>query len=195
MISDFILGLVALYIFSQIRLLSKRWGVFFLFMGLSAIIGAAYHGFSEVGELYRYLSWSLMSVSLVFALLAVYKSINSKILSWLFIFKSAMLLYFAITFTNFNFMVLDTFISLFGFVVIGNALYLKYLSNWISYGILLSFVSVFFIAFKINVHPEYLTFNDLGHYITIFSLLLISKGVKEDALGKILKGSKVTTKS
>lgn len=156
------------------------WSLFFLFMGLSALVGGIFHGVETIGEGFRFLSWSLLSISLLFALFAAYSDKAHKQLKIFFIFKSALLLGFSIYLVNFNLMVIDTALSLLGFVFLGNLFYLKNMSKWISFGILVSLVSVFFIVNKIIIDPQYLTYNDIGHYITILSLMSMSKGVYED---------------
>jgi hypothetical protein len=146
-----------------------------------------YHGFFENLELLRFLSWGLFSMSLIYAQLAVYQNIKNILVKVVFILKSTVLLYFSIQTVSFGFLIIDSIFSLFGFVVIGNLLFLKSISNYISYGILVSFASVFTVVYKINIHPEYLTQNDIGHYITLFSLAIMSKGIREDSLLYSLK--------
>ncbi len=85
------------------------------------------------------------------------------------------------------FMVFDTLLSLLVFIVIGNLIFIKSLSKYISYGILISLSSVFFIVFQVNSDSQYLTYNDIGHYITIITLSFISKGAKEDFIKDNLK--------
>jgi hypothetical protein len=189
MISDLILSLFAFYFYAKHRIISPYWGNFFLFMALSAIIGSMYHGATELGELVRFTSWGMVSVSLIFGLMAVYKNLNSKYLNWFFIIKSTIFLFLSIHYSVFYFIVIDTAVSLLGFVALGDWLYLKSNSKWITYGILLSLVSVLFIVLKFSFDPNYLSTNDIGHYITILSLMLISKGVREDSLKELGKRS------
>ena len=182
MISDLVLSLFAFFFFFQHRLTSKKWSLFFLFMGFSSFVGAMYHGFLETYELFRFLSWGLFSATLIFAQLAAYQYEKNKLIKAIFVLKSIVLLFLSIQNASFGFMVVDTILSMFGFIVIGNLLFLKSLSKYISYGILISFLSVFVVVFKMNIHAEYLTQNDIGHYISIVSLAVMSKGVQEDVL-------------
>jgi len=182
MVSDLVLSLFAFFIFSQLRIISRKWSLFFLFMGISSFAGGIYHGFFETVELLRFLPWILFSAALVSAQLAAYQNVKSNLVKTIFTIKSAALLILSIQNVSFNFLVIDTILSLFGFIVIGNFFFLKSLSKYISYGILISFLSVFVVVFKINIHPEFLTQNDIGHYITIITLFVMSKGVREDAL-------------
>jgi len=78
-------------------------------------------------------------------------------------------------------MITDIAISLLGFVVIGNSFFIKGISNKISLGIMISISSAIIVVLKLNIHPEYLTANDIGHYISIISLLYISKGIGESS--------------
>jgi len=162
-------------------------------MGFSAFVGGIYHGFPEAGEQYRFLSWSLLSVSLIFAQLAAYQNIKNISLKLFFILKSVLLLFISIKTTSFGFMVIDMAISMLGFIVIGNLLFIKLLPVNISYGILISLTSAFFVVFKICISPEYINYNDIGHYISILSLFVISKGVHEDSLKYL--SEKLTSKT
>lgn len=187
MISNFTLGFFAIYLFSQNRLLSKYWSLFFLFMGLSAFVGGFYHGIEGIGEEVRFLSWSLVATAVVFAQFDVYKNVESKKLKWFFVIKAAVFLYLAIYYSNFSFMIIEFVISLIGFVIIGNWLGYNSISNLITYGVFISISSIVFKVLDTNIHPEYLTANDIGHYITVISLIVMSKGVKEDAVKLTLK--------
>ncbi len=180
MISDLILSLFAFQIFFQLKRISKKWSLFFLFMGFSATIGGIYHGFPHIGETYKYLSWAFLSLSLIYALLAAYENVKGRVFNYLFTIKSLLLLLLSIYYDKFDFMIIDIAASMLGFIIIGNMLYLRSLSNYITYGIMISFVSAFFVVAKISFHSEYLNYNDIGHYITILSLLVISKGVRKD---------------
>ena len=191
MISDLILSLFAFYFYSEHRITSRKWSFFFLTMGLSAFIGGIYHGFNEIGELFRFLSWGLLSASLYFAVWSVYHQYLNLLLKSIILVKSLLLFLLSVYYVNFIFMVIDTGISLLGLIVIGNFFFLKSLSKYISYGILISLSSVVFIVFKISFHSQYLTFNDIGHYISILSLFLISKGVTQDYVKSLTETNKV----
>ncbi len=191
MLSDLVLGIFAFYFYSRHRVLSKYWSYFFLFMGFSAIVGGLYHGLDMIGEQFRFLSWSFLAVSIVFAQFAGYKAIDNKALKWLFVMKAMLFLSLSIYNVNFGFMIVEMIISLVGFVILGNLFYLKSMSNTIAYGILISFSSVFFIVFKISIEPNYLTANDLGHYVSVVSLMVMSKGISEDSIKGVLKKRKV----
>ena len=182
MISDFILGLFAFYFFIQNRNISKNWSMFFLFMAVAAFIGSAFHGNPDIGQQFRFLSWSVLSASLIFAQLATYERLKSFSLNMLFVVKSVLFLSFAIHYSEFMYMVTDIAISLLGFVVIGDLWVFKSPSKKITYGILISISSALIVTLKLDIHSEYLTANDLGHYISIISLMYISKGVGETVL-------------
>ncbi len=191
MISDLVLSLFAFYLYSQHRITSRKWSLFFLTMGLSAFIGGIYHGYNEIGEPFRFLSWGLLSASLYFAVLSVYHQYLNLLLKSIVLMKSLLLFFLSVYYVNFIFMVIDTAISLLVIVVFGNFFFLKSLSKYISYGILISLSSVVFIVFKISFHPLYLTYNDIGHYISILSLFLISMGVTQDYMKSLTKTNKV----
>ncbi len=181
MVSDFILGIFAFYFFYMNRTLNKNWGFFFLFVSIAAFVGSAFHGGFIAAEYARFVPWTILSASLIFAQLATYEKVNSKTLNLFFVFKSALFLSLAISYSEFLFMVTDIAISLLGFVVIGNSFFIKGISNKISLGIIISISSAIIVVLKLNIHPEYLTANDIGHYISIISLLYISKGIGESS--------------
>ncbi len=191
MISDLVLSLFAFYFYFQHRITSRKWSLFFLTLGLSAFTGGIYHGYYEIGELFRFLSWGLLSASLYFAVLSVYHQYLNLLLKNIVLMKSLLLFFLSVYYVNFIFMVIDTAISLLVIVVFGNFFFLKSLSKYISYGILISLSSIVFIVFKISFHPLYLTYNDIGHYISILTLFLISKGVTQDYTKSLTKAIKV----
>ena len=191
MISDLVLSGFAFYLYFQHRILNRNWSFFFLFMGVSALIGGLYHGFDFIGEEFRFLSWAVLSISLIFAQFAAYKSVDNKALKWFFVQKAALFLFFSIFYASFTFMIIDMVISLIGFVILGNIFYLKNMSNLITYGILISLSSAVFVIFKINLDSNFFMANDLGHYVTVISLFVMSRGVREDTLKTIFEREKV----
>lgn len=186
MISDIVLSIFAFYLFNVHRSTNPKWSMFFLFMGVSAFIGGIYHGYNIIGEPFRFLSWACLTVALLFAQNATYKHINNKLVKILYTSKSIILLFLSINTGDFSFIVIDTAISMLGFIVIGNTFFLRSSSKYINYGILISISSAFFVVSKTSLHAEYFTCNDIGHYITILSLLVISKGVREDYINDIV---------
>jgi uncharacterized protein DUF6962 len=180
MVSDLILSMFAFYFFFQHRNVCKKWSLFFLFMGLSAFIGGIYHGYPGIGEQFRFISWTLLSISLINAQLAAYSNVKNNTLKLVLVTKSILLLILALQNVNFTLMIIDTAFSMLGVIVLGNILFLKSLSNYITYGILISLTSVFFIVFKISLNPKYLNYYDIGHYISILSISFMSWGIKKD---------------
>ncbi len=180
MISDLILSFFAFGFFYKLKDMDANWSLFFGFMSLSAFSGALYHGFNNLGESLRFFSWSMLAVSIIFAQRASYLEYNSKILNAIFILSGIIFLSLSIVYSNFIFMVINMIIGLFGFVVLGGLIFLKDNSKKIIIGILISFSSVFFVITKTSIHDEYLNYNDIGHYISILSLYIVTLGVRED---------------
>ena len=181
MISNIVLGTFALLYFMLTGISVKHWSLFFLFICLSAFSGAVYHNDVSNGEIFRFFSWGLLSVALLFALQATYFHVDNKLLKIFFIFKSLLLLSLAISNADFIFMAIDTFISLMVFIVIGNYIYLHNVSRWKIYGIVISVSSALIFVNQIVLHKDYLTPNDIGHYISVISLFFIMIGVREDS--------------
>lgn len=180
MLSDLVLSIFSFIFFYKLKDLDLNWSLFFAFMSMSAFTGAIYHGFIFLGEGLRSFSWAMLAVSIVFAQRASYRDYESKFLNWIFIFNGLFFYSLAIYYLDFIYILFNIIVGLFGFVVLGGMIYLKNNSNKIIYGILISFTSVFFVISKINIDDDYLTFNDIGHYISIISLYIITLGIKED---------------
>jgi len=179
MISDLVLGIFVIVFFIFLVKKNIKWSLFFLFMGISAFAGSFWHGyFDETNNLLRFISWTFLSLSLLFPAFELYK--NSKILKIFFIVISVILLFFAIYYCNFLFMDINAVIVMLGFVLVKSIIKSK--SNkayvFIYLGILISLISVFF-QIKRYSFAEYLNFNDIGHYITIVSLSIIYIGVNK----------------
>ncbi len=191
MISDFVLSIFAFGFYWKLRNMHQNWSLFFAFMSLSAFTGAIYHGFTFLGEGLRFLSWVMLAVSIIFAQRASYDEYKSILLNWIFILSGVIFTSLAILNSDFIYMVIDMMVGLFGFVVLGSLIYLKDNSKKIIYGILLSFSSVFLVLAKVNIDDKYLTFNDIGHYISIISLYIMLLGIKENVSQEYLLEKKV----
>ena len=179
MISNIALGLASLYFFGLHKSKNRYWAFFFLAMALAAFVGGIYHGFPELGMQSRFISWSLLSVALFFAQWAVFsKKINNYLLIF-FLLKGIILLSFAITNVDFLYLIIDSLISMLGFVILGNLLIIKESYKLINIGIFISIISAIISRMELSLNPDYLNYNDIGHYITIISLLLISQGVSK----------------
>ncbi len=179
MISDLILGIFAVIFCVLLFKKNANWSLFFLFMGISAFAGGFWHGyFDETNNLLRFISWTFLSVSLLFPAFELYK--NNKILKIFFIVISVILLFFAIYYCDFLFMEINAVIVMLGFVLVKSIIKSKRNKAYVFIysGILISLISVFF-QIKRYSFAEYLDFNDIGHYITIVSLLVIYIGVNK----------------
>jgi len=177
MISNIALGLASLYFFGLHKSKNRYWAFFFLAMALAAFVGGIYHGYPELGTHFRFISWSLLSIALFFAQWAVFnKKINNYLLIF-FLLKGVVLLSFAIVNADFLYMIIDSLISMFGFVILGNLIFFKDSYKLINIGIFISVISAIISRMEFTLHPDYMNHNDIGHYITIISLYLISLGV------------------
>jgi len=179
MLSNVILGLAALYFFSLHRSINRLWGFFFLSLSLGAFIGGIYHGNPEIGNQPRFFSWAFLSIALFFAQWAVFQKNANLLLLFFFILKGIILLIFSIIYVDFVYLIYDSIISMIGFVFVGNLIFIKEPYRLINIGISISIISAIISRMKVSLDPDYLTHNDIGHYITIISLLLISRGVNK----------------
>ncbi len=179
MISNIILGLASLYFYNLLRNKNKLWAFFFLAMSLAAFIGGIYHGYPESGNIARFISWAFLSTALFFAQWAVFRNKTTTLLLIFFLLKGITLLLLAIIYVDFVYLIIDSIISMLGFVFIGNLIFIKESYKLINIGISVSIISAIISQMKITIDPDYLTYNDIGHYITIISFLLIARGISK----------------
>jgi hypothetical protein len=197
-LTDFILALLCLLFYfkvtkSRIEKGINNWRLFFLFMGISTLLGGITHAFLENHESAVYLSfWLTMQLasglSIYFAQLATIRSIpNAKIPLYRSEQKSMLLcriqfLVFAtlvLIFQNFLVVVIN---STLGFLMV---LYIHALSGkkygnrpagWIAAGITISFLTAIVYSLKISVN-DWFNFKDIAHVIMMVSICFIFYGV------------------
>ncbi len=183
LITDIILGIVAI-ILSKKLFNNKNydWGYFMLFMGLSAIIGSFGHGFSYVfGDSLKIISWIILNISILFAekeTLNFLQLKNKKLLKIAFIIQFIVFSALAAYFNSFTYIKISVVIGLLGFVMITNIITsFNTQRKYLVYGILVSLSSIFIHWKKISIDEQWFNHNDISHIITIFSILLMYKGV------------------
>lgn len=180
MVSDLVLGLISIVFFIFIVKRSFNWSMFFLVMGVSAIFGGIWHGFfTETNNSFRYLSWTFLTASILFPAFELYKNLKN-IFNLGFVIISSVLLFLAIHYSDFVYMEINAIIIMLGFVFFKSIVNSKQNKNYllINLGIFISLVSVFFQIKKYSF-SEYFDYNDIGHYITALSLLVIFIGVRK----------------
>jgi len=187
MISNIILGFASLYFYRLHRKDNRFWAFFFLSIALAAFIGGIYHGFPKEANLLRFVSWSFLSSALFFAQWAVFSKKSNSLLFVFIFLKDIFFLFLSIIYIDFGFLIADSLISMIGFVVFGNLFFTKEPFKWINIGIFISIIAAIVSRTRLTLEPNYLNYNDIGHYITIISLWLISIGV-----GNLINVSKKT---
>ena len=196
-ITDFILAVLCTFFYARFSANNKEdgsyyWKRFFLFMGISTLIGGITHAFLEDHNTRTYsifwLSMQLFSgLSVLYCQIATIHSIpNTKIP----IYRSvkASLLFCRIQFFVFAIAVLffQNFIvvvsnSTLGFLLV---LYIHALSGrkygnrpaaWIALGIMVSFLTAIIYTLKISIN-QWFNFKDIAHVIMMISLSFIFYG-------------------
>lgn len=196
--TDFILAFLCLLFYYRYSSATSEKGIiywkrFFLYMGLSTLIGGFTHSLFEnhtsLAYIFCWLGMQLCSVLSVYqAQMATIFSISNPKIP---IYKSAQksiylcqiqLVVFCIAtiyFKNFLVVVINSTI---GFLLV---LYIHALSgkkygnkaaSWIALGITVSFLTAFVYAFKISVN-DWFNFKDIAHLIMAISIIFISIGV------------------
>ncbi len=171
---------------------TNKWKLFFLFFGLSTLVGAFSHAlFKEhSGIAYKsfWLSMQMLNLFAVFtAQLATYYSVlleNKHKKIWLNSYFIQLVI-FAVAvfiFQNFLVVVLDNAIGLIPVLI----LHLKHRNQnegykGIANGILISFLTGIVHGTKLTFHA-YFNFNDIAHVLIMISLYYIYSGVKKITL-------------
>lgn len=167
----------------------KYWKAFFLFFGISTLVGGCSHALFAIHEGLGYKSfWIAMQVLNGFAVysaqLATYHTVLQKTESRE-IWKQSyaiQLIVFLITvfiFQNFLVVVLDNAIGLIPIMIL-HFMDLKNprASKLIANGILISFLTAFVHGTKLSIHA-YFNFNDISHVLIMISLSVVFLGVSK----------------
>lgn len=167
----------------------NKWKMFFLFFGLSTLVGAFSHALfkehSGAGYKSFWLSMQVLNLLAVFsAQLATYHSVlleNKHNKVWLYSYYTQLILFTVAVFVFHNFLVvvLDNAIGLIPVLI----LHLKNRKQAEGYkgianGILISFLTGIVHGTKLTFHA-YFNFNDIAHVLIMISLYYIYSGVKK----------------
>lgn len=193
-LTDLLLAFSCFYFFFSIQKIEvnvifiNHWQKFFLFLGVSTLLGAIAHSIFEKEKSTVYDSvWISMQIfaglSIFYAQAAAFRQLRNPKHRRLFLSLSLVQLLIFIPsifyFFDFRVVALNSFIALVQLVIV---FFPKNFENWIyktyiSFGFFISFLTVY-------VHNQKLSFskwfnhNDISHLIMYLSILLIFRGIK-----------------
>lgn len=166
---------------------TRSWGIFFLMLGVSSLVGVVVHGFSYyMNERTHFWVWILMgtaqNVGISFAQLATAQHYFPREIRWIRLLILAQLIA-----TTFCFIYFETYEAAklhvaFGLLpVMGWNIYQFIKRNkpagWIALGIIISALTAAVHSFKISLGPWF-NFNDIAHLLIVTSILVMYRGVK-----------------
>ncbi len=184
-LTDVIVSILCIYICVTLRKntlsdIQKMWTLFFLFFGLSTLVGGCSHAFYQIHEGVGYkLFWLTMQIfngaAVMFAQLATYTKKAKQILVIQFI----VFVFAVLFFQKFIVVIINNIISLIPVMLLNFQKEKKAIFNKkIAYGILISFAPALIHGFKISFHT-FFNYNDIAHIFIMLSLYIIFSGVNE----------------
>jgi hypothetical protein len=190
--TDYIITIIAIIYFKKLSAdneVIKNWRLFFLFIGLSTLLGGTSHALFPIHDGWQYKSfWLPMQIvngfAVYFAQKATLVSVlkNSKRYSiWKLSYMIQLIVYLVVL------MIVQKYII----TIIDNALGLipimiLHLSskpkeeyyNYIGYGIAISFITAIVHGLKFSLHAHF-NYNDIAHIFIIISLTVMFLGLKK----------------
>ncbi len=163
---------------------AKGWKHFFFWMGVAAALGAVAHGFHfALSNEVKILSWNFLIISILAAELQAFEELGWQSV-WLraaVVLKAALFIGLCWYTGKFGVSVIDVAIGML-VIVTGTQItrYRKHpaASRWIIGGILFSAIPAVVQRQHLVIDPVWLDHNDLGHYLSALSLLMIYWGIK-----------------
>jgi hypothetical protein len=192
-LTNMFIGAFCLYAFLKLRRykmsLSSQWSFFFLFIGISSLVGSLAHGahFQLGDDFFRTTVFLMNAVSLI-AIYFCFKAANTwfsmkknepnKYITYLVILWIAILL--VISYVKGNFVLIKVHAG----IVLTYSLIVHIITHkrgfagsaYIAGGILISFLSIVVHSLKWSLH-EWFNYKDISHIIMLISLMFIYKGV------------------
>lgn len=165
----------------------KSWSLFFLFIGLSSLIGVVVHGFSFYTPLRTHFwIWVVMglvqNVGVSFAQIATAQRYFPRQSKWIIALVLIQFIVAGLAFIHYeHYKWVKWHIALGLLPVMGWYFYrwsngdLK--AKWIAIGIAISGITVAVHSFKISISEEWFNFNDIAHLLIVASLLVMVKGL------------------
>lgn len=170
--------------------ISRHWGIFFLLMALSSLLGSLTHGIhDQLGVTFLKTSWFLMnSVSLIgiyffYRAAFIYSNLQKENTTQIFNYAALVWIITLLVITFF----LNSFllIKIHAGIVLLYSLIVHFItfrnkhagSGYIVAGIIISFLSIVVHSLKFSF-GEWFNYKDISHVIVLTSMILLFKGVK-----------------
>ncbi|HBH07622.1 MAG TPA: hypothetical protein DDX92_13565 [Flavobacteriales bacterium] len=182
LVSDAVLGVAALTMSRGMR--NSNWRIFFIFMGVSALLGAIGHGFLfTLSTSFRILAWNFLAVAIFFGEMAAFDHLgkSTKWIVYTLMGKVILVIGLSWVYRSFTISIINAGIGFLG-IVLGIYAYTysksRDKSKWIIAGALSIIFPALVFWLDVNAIPKYLNANDLGHYLTIIPLYFIYRGAR-----------------
>lgn len=166
----------------------RYWRFFFLFVGLSSMVGIVVHGFSfYTPERTHFWIWivmgSVQNLGISFAQLATSRQYFPKQYKWISALVLAQyVLLVAFFIHSEDYKAVKWHVAIGMLPVMGWNVYRwikkEASAKWITLGVLVSGLTAAVHGFKISISLQWFNFNDIAHVLIVISLFLIYKGVK-----------------
>jgi len=183
--TNIILALICAWMFKKEHSLNGLWAMFFLFLGLSTLIAAVGHGYSELSDNpVKFWSRAFAIVSVYFGGMASLSSLGEKrIREWLKWILSIQALAFFLWLTLDNTFLPIKLSSLFGLGLIVLGLHLYSFSRfsfkqdlWIIGGIVVNASAAIVNTYKWSFGPNF-SYHDIGHVIMMVGIFIMYRGI------------------
>jgi hypothetical protein len=193
--TDLIITILAFAYFRNLNSkdeVTKNWRLFFLFLSLSTLAGACSHAFFEIHEGVQYkIIWLGMQFLNGFAVFFAQRATLFSVLkdsknynSWRVSYIIQLVMYFVvlIIIQKYIITIIDNAIGLIPIMILHfTAKKKEAYYTWISYGILISFITAIVHGAKFSLH-DYFNYNDIAHVFIMISLTVMFLGVKRKTI-------------
>lgn len=193
-LTDLLLSVSCFYFFFGIQKLDEakigqeHWQKFFLFLGVSTLLGALAHGiFERHNNVFYSTVWLIMQVSagisIFYAQSAAFGQLTNdrirKVMLFLSMLQFIVFLPSVFYFFDFKVVAINSLIAMTQMIVV---FFPSNIENWvyktyISFGFFISFLTIYVHSQKLSF-AKWFNHNDISHVIMYVSILLIFRGIK-----------------
>jgi hypothetical protein len=189
-LTDLLIAVLAIAIYFQLKnkadAITRNWSYFFLFMGISTVIGSCSHAFFAVHEGWYYKSfWLPMQVINGFAIYyaqqatfisALQVSANRMKWKWSYVIQLVVFILALFYVQKYIVSIIENAIGLIPIMIL-HYQYQRPFAKMIANGIAISFITAFVNLCKLSLHA-YFNYNDIAHVFIMISLYVMYKGVR-----------------
>ena len=162
-VSDFVLGLLALFFAFRLWRVHRMWALAFVFTAIAAMIGGVYHGYGDRWEILWKATVMSVGIASYFLLAGTHRRLG--------IFAAVKLavygFWMAMTEANFVYVVADYGLTLLLVGIVHPA------KKWVWVSIAVSVLGAVVQQARVTVHPHWFDYNDLYHLIQMAALWML----------------------